>query len=168
LLLSLNKQTGNMTKKLKIESNLFEGYSLLALVTHLKDYRLAYFINGALNFQLKKYDDLKIPGKESAFSWYYYSQGSNYLRCMLISNMDEKGRLVPGQRIDFFMLFKSIVDKDQLSGILSGLRKISAIMAAFEIDMSTIRNMDVLLESFEMHELEQIIKPMIKQKKPLS
>lgn len=157
-----------MTKKLKIESNLFEGYSLLALVTHLKDYRLAYFINDELNFQLKKYDDLRISGKESTFSWYYYSQGSNYLRCMLISNIDEKGRLIPGQRIDFFLLFKNIVDKDQLSGILTSLRKIPGIMAAFEIDMLTLQNMDVLLETIEMHELGQIIKPMIKQKKSLS
>ncbi|NOX85364.1 MAG: IPExxxVDY family protein [Chlorobi bacterium] len=157
-----------MAKKLKVESNLFEGYSLLALVTPLKDYRLAYFINDALNFQLKKYDDLRISGRESAFSWYYYSEGSNYLRCMLISNMDEKGRLIPGQRIDFFLLIKNIVDDDQLEEILSKLRKVSGINAAFEMNMSTIRNMDVLLEAIEMHELDQVIKPLIKKSKPPS
>ena len=155
-----------MTKKLKVESDLFEGYSLVALVTPLKDYRLAYFINDALNFQLKKYDDLRIAGKESAFSWYYYSQGSNYLRCMLISNMEEKGRLIPGQRIDYIFLIKNIVDEEQLVDILSKLRKISGISAAFEIDMSTIRNMDVLLEAIEMHELNQVIKPLIRKTKP--
>jgi len=157
-----------MTKKLKVESDLFEGYSLLALVTPLKDYRLAYFINinDALNFQLKKYDDLRISGKESAFSWYYYSQGSNYLRCMLISNMEEKGRLIPGQRIDFILLIKNIVDDEQLMEILSKLRKIPGVSATFEIDMSSIRNMDVLLEAIEMHELDQVIKPLIKKAKP--
>ncbi len=157
-----------MAKKLKVESNLFEGYSLLALVTPLKDYRLAYFINDALNFQLKKYDDLRISGKESAFSWYYYSQGSNYLRCMLISNMDEKGRLIPGQRLDFILLIKNIVDDEQRADILSKLRKVSGINAAFEINMSSIPNMDLLLEAIEMHELDQVIKPMIKKTKPLS
>ncbi len=155
-----------MAKKLKVESDLFEGYSLLALVTPLKDYRLAYFINDALNFQLKKYDDLRLSGKESAFSWYYYSQGSNYLRCMLISNMEEKGRLIPGQRIDFILLIKNIVDDEQRAEILSKLRKISSVNAAFEIDMSTIRNMDVLLEAIEMHELDQVIKPLIRKTKP--
>ncbi len=155
-----------MAKKLKVESDLFEGYSLLALVTPLKDYRLAYFINDALNFQLKKYDDLRLSGKESAFSWYYYSQGSNYLRCMLISNMEEKGRLIPGQRIDFILLIKNIVDNEQRAEILSKLRKISSVSAAFEIDMSTIRNMDVLLEAIEMHELDQVIKPLIRKTKP--
>ena len=152
-----------MAKKLKVESNLFEGYCLIALATPLKDYRLAYFINDALNFHLKKYDDLRVAGKENSFSWYYYSQGSNYLRCMLISNINEKGRLIPGQRIDFFLLIKNIVDNEQLLDILSKLRKVPNISAALEMDMSSISNMDVLLEAIEMHELDQVIKPLIKK-----
>jgi len=152
-----------MAKKLIIKSNYFEGYSMLALVTSLKDYRLAYFINDSLNFQLKKYKDLKIKGKENGFSWYYYSQGNHYLRCMLIANRNESGRLIPGQRIDFFLLFKNVIDKTQLSEILSKLREISSITAIFEINMAEIKSMDILLETIEMHELEQVIKPLIKK-----
>ena len=155
-----------MARKLNVESDIFEGYSLLALVTPMKDYRLAYFLNHTLNLHLKKYNDLKIPGKETGFSWYYFSEGSNYLRYMLISNISESERLISGQPIDFILLIKNIVNNEQLSGILSKIRKISGISAGFSINMLSVKNMEILLEAIEMHETEQIIKPKIKKLKP--
>ena len=64
-----------MGKKLSSNIDYFEGYQLLGIVSQLRDYSLAFFINKSLDIELKKYEDMDITdneGGESAFSWYFY------------------------------------------------------------------------------------------------
>ena len=41
----------------------------------------------------------------------------------------------------------------------SDLRKVPGILGIFNTNMSAIKNMDVLIESVELHELDFIIRP---------
>jgi hypothetical protein len=148
-----------MAKKLTFETNLTEGIKMLGLVTHLKDYRLAFFINRKLEIQLKKFADFECSCAKGVYSWYYFSEGSNYPNLTLLSNNHEKGKLIPDFKMDYIILFKQMFDEKLISKYISKLRKIPDLTLVFPLQISKIKNIDSILEANEMHELKQVIRP---------
>jgi len=131
---------------------------MIAIVSHLKDYTLCYHINHTLDLDLIKYDDLvALSGSdgETSFSWYYFKDEINGTVYYLLGNKCEAGNLLHSQKsVDYFLLVKNPVVDELLKSIIWKLRKVSNISAAFEINMQQQKNMDALLESIELHELE--------------
>ena len=143
---------------MSLNSNYFEDYLLLAIVSPLKDYTLTFFMNKQLGLSLKKYDDLRISKKGGAYSWYYYKQDNKYVSCFLIGNNHSRQKLIPALKdFDYFFLLKDVIDKEQLQLMASSIRKIQNVVGVFEQDMSTISGLDELIERNELHEMEQII-----------
>ena len=137
-----------------------EDYHLLAIVGALQDYTLAFFINRQLGLQLKKYKDFSIAERGGYYSWYYYKQGNKYMTCYLIGNNYPGKKLIPAlKNYDFFFLIKDATDKEQLQTMAAGIRKIQNVVGVFEQKLSAIDGMDVLIESNELHEMDQIISP---------
>ena len=150
---------------MSLDTNYFEDYHLLAIVSPLKDYTLAFFINKKLDLRLKKYGDLRVSTKGGTYSWYYYKLGSKYLSCYLIGNNCPKQKLLPAlKNFDYFFLVKDAIDQEQLRSMATGIRKIQNVVGVFNQDMSIIKGMDALIESNELHEMEQIISPVKKPK----
>jgi len=135
---------------------------MLAIVSHLKDYTLCYHINSDLKFDFIKYDDLifaTTPAAENIFSWYYYYDMITRTTYYLIGNKDESRLLIPSQKIvDYFLLIKEPISIDSVKVYANGLRKIPNITAVFDLNMGITKDMDLLLESIELHELKIIKK----------
>ena len=149
-----------MAKRLSLNINYFEDYQLLAIVSHLKDYRLCFFLNQDLDLDLKKHDDLRPAHNGASYSWYYYSEGETYLSCYLISNHHSSGKLVPAlKNVDYLMFIKNPYDDKEVMAMAMNIRRIPHVVAVFEQEISKLKNMDVLIEAIELHELEQIIRP---------
>lgn len=149
-----------MAKKLSVQVDYFEDYHLLGLVSNLKDYTLTFFINNLLELDLKKFDDLKPnPEKNIAFSWYCHWRKGELVSYYLIGNHHAKGKLVPAQKnLDFFVLIKN-GNEQKTQEIIGKLRKIDKVTGVFQLDMAKIKDMNIILEVLEMHELEQVIRP---------
>jgi len=149
-----------MSKKSPIEVDCYMNYQMIAIVSHLKDYVLCYNVNINLNFDLIKYDDLKIVSDvsdESNFSWYYFYDEISRTSYYLLGNKCEKGNLLKSQKtVDYFLLIKNSVGDEQLKSILDSLRKIPKVMAVFKIDKGKLKKMDMLLEMIELHELDVV------------
>ncbi len=147
-----------MSKKISKNINYFEDYHMLAIVSPLKDYTLCFHINNALNFDLVKYEDLEFSGKSDAvgkYSWYYYQDEMRRTSYYLISNKGDNGVLIPSQKtVDYYLLVKGPVASEMAGTHTSGLRNISLISAVFNVNMVQIKEMDLLLEYIELHELE--------------
>jgi len=157
-----------MKKRMVLDINYFEDYHFFGIVSTLKDYTLAHFINQKLDLYLKKYDDLRISEKGEAFSWYYYKQGNKYMSCFLIGNNHPKQKPIAELKdFDYFFLVKDAIDKEQLQLMIAGIRSIQNVVGVFQQNMSAITEMDVLIESNELHEMEQIIIPAKKGKNKL-
>lgn len=152
-----------MAKKLTLDADLFEGIEMLGIVSLLKDYRLAYFVNHALEIQLKKYADLECSGKNGKYSWYYYSEGGKYHNVTLINNFYKGDKLIPDHKIDFLILVKNVLDENLILDMISKLRKVPDITMTFKMQLSKVKNIDILLETLEMHELKQVIRPSSKK-----
>ncbi len=149
-----------MAKRLSLNINYSEDYQLLAIVSHLKDYRLSFFLNQELDLDLRKYDDLKPNETGASYSWYYYSEGETYLNCYLISNHHNLGKLVPAlKNVDYLLFVKNPYDDKEVMALASSIRKIPNVMAVFEHAIPSLKDVDSLIEAIELHELEQIIRP---------
>lgn len=132
---------------------------MLSLSSQLKDYRIAYFINEYLGVELEKYEDF-YQEKARSFSWYCYAEGENGATFYLVGNHHPAGKLIPSmQNIDYFLLIKDLYDEQRLADMMRSLRSIPGVMAVFQPDMASVKNLDVIIENLELHELEKVIKP---------
>ena len=146
-----------MARKLKLKIDYFDEFHLLAIVSYMKDYRLAYHINQKLGSHLKKFDDLAISnGDEQNYTWYCCHEKENHMRVYLIGNSDKGARLIPSRKeIDFFLLIKNAINLEKVDDILKKIRSINDVIGVFKQEITSIKDMDVLLEVIELHELEQ-------------
>ena len=151
-----------MPKKLSKNINYFEDYNILAIVSHLKDYTLCYHINNELNFDFVKYKDLvfvSTSGTENQYSWYFYNDKVSRTTYYLIANKDEEGFLIPSQKtVDYFLFVNDPINNSIGKECSSVLRKIPNIIAVFDLNIEKTKDMDLLLESIELHELEHVRK----------
>ena len=149
-----------MSKKLTKNIDYFEDYHLLAMVSHLKDYTLCYHINLGLELDLIKYEDLIFtlpPAGKSSFSWYYFEDSISRTTYYLLGNKGENGNLIPSQKtVDYFLLIKKPINDELVKTIAGRLRKIPNITAVFDTNMQQTKDMDLLLETIELHELEYV------------
>ncbi len=147
-----------MSKKLSKNIDSFEDYKMLAIVSHLKDYTLCYHINQNLRLDLIKYEDIDIAHNkvdENSFSWYYFKDNISSTTYYLLGNKNGNRNLIPSQKtVDYFLLIKDIISDKIIIDIVKRLRSISSINAVFDIQMLQIKDMDLLIESIELHELQ--------------
>ena len=149
-----------MAKKLSVQVDYFENYHLLGLVSNLKDYTLTFHINNLLGLDLKKFDDLKpYPEGKQAYSWYCHWRQGEPSSYYLVGNHHAEAKLIPSQKnLDFFILIKNGTDQ-KTSEMASKLRKIDRVTGVFQLDMTKIKDMNIIMEILELHELEQVIRP---------
>ncbi len=135
-----------MAKRLKLDVDYFEDYFLLSIASSLKDYTLAFHINRTLEIDLKKYDDLRVNGKDAAYPWFYFSEGKNYPVFYLIGNNHPNGKINPTQKgIDFYLLIKELFEEEILDFYASSLRKIPGVLGVFKTEMTAVKNLELLL-----------------------
>ena len=144
-------------KKQLFQIDYFEGYHLLAIVSHLKDYRLAFFLNRETGSRFAKYEDLCVGDDDKdCYSLYRYHRKEDHITFYLISNANKERKLIPSQKeIDYFLLIKDAVGNGIAGEMAGQIRNIKNIMAVFKLDMSAVKNMELLLEMIELHEVEQ-------------
>jgi hypothetical protein len=135
-------------KFLKFEIDL--DFVLIAVTTSLKDYRVCYFINRALSFNLVKINDLEVDinhGFEPVlFSIYHYNWESTETDFYFIANKGSDGYLIPEMRkADYFLLIKNYIDENDLDNLVSALNKVPEIVAAVKIDPKKIKSRENLL-----------------------
>lgn len=149
-----------MSKKLSKNLEYYEGYYMLAIVSYLKDYSLCYHINNELKLDLVKYEDLVFDidiVENCIFSWYHFEDKTSGTVYCLVGNKGDNGILIPSQKtVDFFLIIKNPANNELIKSMASRLRKISEITAVFDINMQQTKDMDLLLETIELHELEYV------------
>ncbi len=135
-------------KFLKFEIDL--DFVLIAVTTSLKDYRVCYLINKALNFNFAKIQDLEVDINNDLvpilFSIYNYSWETTETDFYFIANKGSDGYLVPEMRkADYFLLIKNYIDENDLDSLISAINKIPEIVTAVKIDPKKVKSRENLL-----------------------
>lgn len=143
-------------KKNTLSSGHDDHISLIGISCHLKSYRLSFSINKALNFKLHRMCDFELPGNPSNEMLYFpflsFNDDDLKNHFCLISNHHPQGKLIPALgQVDYFLIAKNPVDKYTREKILGKLRSISQVLAAYEIDPQSHRDIAMLLEDMEIH-----------------
>lgn len=150
-----------MLNKLSTDIDFTDDYHMLSLVSQHKDYSLCFHINKVLNFEFEKYDDffneVGDPDVNPGYSWYYYYDEVCRTTYYLIGNKSNGHRLVVAQKqVDYFLLIKDAVCEESVRELSTLLRKTNGVNAVIKTDMSKIRNINILFQLVELHELESV------------
>lgn len=133
---------------LKFELDL--DFVLIAITSQLRDYMLCYKINKQLNTDFSKISDLEMLFSTDEelfyFSRYFYLIPESETEFYVLANKGTEGFLVPEmKRVDFFLLIRNYIDKEDVRDIISGLNKIPEVLVAAEVDPRKLKSKENLI-----------------------
>ncbi len=126
-------------------------FAIIALVTGLRDYRLCWFINKALDIDLQRQDDLEIhlPDKKTLarFSCFYAWNNLERKGIHCISNRSGNNRyLLPELKmIDFIVRISGCYEEQEIDDILEALKCIQQVQSAFRVEVENLRSKQNLI-----------------------
>lgn len=128
--------------KLTLEVEEDYSFKLIGINCHVKDYRLCWEINEALNFDFVKEEDYEIINKKQkqSYSFYSYLDEENYMDYFLISNRGNSGRLIPEEKSDFLLLIKGNIKDREVKQISNKLHQIKNILTAYPIEVENLKS----------------------------
>ena len=142
----INKALNKLTLKFELDFD----FILIAITSSLKDYRLCYEINKAMAVNFVRDEELALSfSKEKiiqTFNRYVYIQDDRDTEFYLLANKGNEGFLIPEMnRVDYFLLIKNYIDKEDLTRWLSHIKKIGEVLAAVEVEPKKLKSKENLL-----------------------
>ena len=116
-------------------------FSILAVNSHIKAYKLCWNINKSLQLNFEKKKDLSI--KEELWFPRYTCVYNDYVEYTLLANHSKKGYLIPSQKsVNFFLLIKNDNWQQEKTEFISRLREVKDILLVFEVETNLIKQVD--------------------------
>ena len=131
-------------------------FLLIGICSHVKDYRLCWEINKALDIKLERENDITFnlhaghadttSSELSAHSLYFYDDEENNNYFHIISNKTSKETLITEQKqVDYFLRIKGNNNPGYSEDLIKKLRSIKIILTAYEIDPNKLKSKQKLL-----------------------
>lgn len=146
-------------------------FVLIGIVSHEKDYRLAWSINNLMDLQLTKQDSLEIKGKKqstpSFFSFFHFDNENEFIDYAVIANLSEAKSLaeaentlfgtgeghetdteylIPEQKqISYFFVIRGEMDDDEVEDVIQKVKSIEGVQTAVRIDVKSLRSKQNLI-----------------------
>ena len=148
-----------MPKKLRLDSDYDNDFTILGIASHLHDYRLIWSLNEKMHLHLIKMDDLKIfqdkKNEFNKFSMFYYEDVNTFKNYYFISNTGENGLLFPElKQINYLMFLKGNISSEMKKELIQNISSIVNVLTIYPISLSLIKNIDNFLLDIELHMLE--------------
>ncbi|HEX5001227.1 MAG TPA: IPExxxVDY family protein [Bacteroidia bacterium] len=131
------------------------SFSLMAVSSGNKDYRLCFDLNKALGLHLVRDEDVTVPltrpGSATVHSCYSCS-GTDGEQYYLVSNKDRNstGYFVPEMtNINYFFVVSCEIGKREETALLNKLRQIEIIQAAYPIVPASLKSAEAFLYLLE-------------------
>ncbi|MBU2651706.1 MAG: IPExxxVDY family protein [Bacteroidetes bacterium] len=148
-----------MPRKVTLKPQQSGNVTIIGISSHLKDYRLCLFLNQALLFNFRKADDFlqhENEQDENAYSNFIYTDPESRATFILISNHHPDKKLIPTQKqTDYFLITQDILDENYTNDLISRIRAVQQVNAAFKIPQTAVRDFEHTLNDLEFH-LHQI------------
>ena len=117
-------------------------FTVLAINSHIKAYKLCWNINNSMQLNFEKKNDHYI--NEGLWLSRYAYTSDDGVEYDLLANRSKKGYLVPNQKsINFFLVVKNNYYWEQdKPDFMSKLRGISDVLLAFEVEKKKLKYID--------------------------
>ena len=143
------------TKRQILKLGLDNDTSLIGISCHLKSYRLFFAMDTSLGLSFHRIADFEIPGQADEtlqYPFLIYKDEELKNQFCLVGNHHPQGKLVPALRqVDFFLMTKNPLEQSTMGGIIKKIRNIPQVLAAYEIDTTGTKDIDILLGEMELH-----------------
>jgi hypothetical protein len=125
-------------------------FTLVAIVTSLKQYRLTSYLNKALELQFLRTDDIQNQynddHEDASYTRYCADDDENEVSFDVISNKHENGPLIKEKKeVDFFLLVHGPKSKIKLVDLIGKINSIQNVQLAFEVDASQLKSKQNLI-----------------------
>ena len=125
-------------------------FVLIAITAPLKDYVLCHKINTRLNMGFERIEEheifFNIDEPAWNFSKYFFFIEEGEQEFYLISNKSSDGLLIPEMgNVDFFIIIRAFIDKEDLDKLINGLNKLAEIQVAAKIDPAKLKSKENLM-----------------------
>lgn len=136
--------------RFKLDIEFDYSFHLLAIVSALRDYRLAHFLNKMLTFDFSRKEDIeiKLPKRQRTayFSIFEYLNKIDKLNFHLMGNKYGQDLMVPELRqIDFILKIQGDIMPEHLQEISEVLRAIPNIQTVFTVEPLSLKSRQNLL-----------------------
>ena len=136
--------------KITLKLELDFDFIVLAITTSLKDYRLCFNLNKFAPANFMRVDELALPLSDNhtvaLFNRYTYLPENCETEFYLLSNKSSEGLLIPEMnRVDYFLVIKNFIDKEDLEAWITHLKQIPELLAAVEVDVKKLKSKENLL-----------------------
>ncbi len=147
-----------MPKKFKLDLAFENDSVLIGISSHLKDYRLVWFINKQLGYKFTKTEDFLYkttkPKKELSYSCYYYKDEANISTYYLLSNIgvSENTNLISEHKQSNYILFIEQPSQNKnTKTLICEIKKTPNILTAYEISQTEIKYLNNIISDLELH-----------------
>lgn len=145
-----------MALKLKLDIDYSEDYRIIGISSHLKDFRLAFFLNKSLKLDLRKINDFTFQSSVNKpilnYSFYFYQTTEAWYLYSMIGNFNAYGRLIPTLwQYDFFLFINGPIEDEEIAASVNLISKVHSVLIAKEITFTQFKNGNYLIADLEMH-----------------
>jgi hypothetical protein len=131
--------------KFKLDIPIDIDYDLIAIVSSLRNYRLAFLVNKGPGLDFARSDDLPLdlPRQKriAYFPRFYYYEPLDKTHYYLVNNFaaSSSSRMIPELRqVDFLLLLKGNRTEAVMQNIVAGVSKITNVQTCFEVKVDQL------------------------------
>ena len=130
-----------MKKRFTLDCSGEVEFSVLAINSHAKGYKLCWNINNFMHMNFEKVEDQTIEN-EMTFSRYKYSTDEN-IEYSIVTNRSKKGYLIPDQKsVNYFLIINNQNWAAEKKEFISKLKENKEVLLVFEIDVEKSKYVD--------------------------
>lgn len=123
-------------------------FSLIAISTIVKDYKICAFVNQKLKLSLSRKEDIEllIPKKNITAYYALFSQKTEHVDYHLISNKYQEQYLVPELKLfQYFLMFKGFVSEETFSRYMKLLNEINDFALVKRVNPDELKSKENLM-----------------------
>ena len=134
--------------KLTLEVEEDYDFELVGICSHVKDYRLSWEINKALEFDLEKDDnyEINVKGDRQSYSFFSFIDDENLVEFYLINNRCSNGILIPEEKkSDYFLMIRGVLRGGHKEELIQKISNIKNVLTTYEIEVDQLKSKSNLL-----------------------
>ncbi len=133
----------------KFTLELEEDYDflLIGVFSHVKDYRLSWYLNQKLGIDLQKFENLilNLKGGSQEHSFHKFYDEENLKEYYLLANRSEDGWLIPEEKCDYMLMLKGHFSEDDFQSIKQSIHELKPVLATSQIVVEDLKSKENLL-----------------------
>ncbi len=149
-----------MSKKLILDFEEEQQYSMIGISSGLKDYRLMFYLNKLAGFNFSRAMPFVFTVKETVlqFSLYVYIDIQNMRNYYLISNKANAVKLIKEfKHFDYLLVMDGEMEDDFTANLAKQIKTVNGVMLASVADDIYLDKIPNLRMSFDMH-IDKVLK----------